>query len=63
MGVEENREPRQASDRDRGLMKMKRDKDGLCCQLLAFWRKENKNASVKIIASAEHEAATAWSGV
>lgn len=43
---------RQESERDCGMMKMKLDKENFCCQLLAFWKKENKKkASMKIIAS------------
>lgn len=49
MGVEENWEPRRESDRDRGMMERRPDKDGFCCQLLAFWRKEDKMPVWKLL--------------
>lgn len=49
---EELEAERQESERHCGMMRMKLDRDNFRCQLLAFWKKENKKAGMKIIASA-----------
>lgn len=46
---------RQESERDCGMMKMKLDKENFCCQLLAFWKKENKTTKKKPVWKLLHQ--------
>lgn len=41
---EELEAERQESERDCVMMRMKLDRDNFRCQLLAFWKKENKKS-------------------
>lgn len=41
---EELEAERQESERHCGMMRMKLDRDNFRCQLLAFWKKENKKS-------------------
>lgn len=42
--VEATWKPRQKSERDSRMLTTKLDEADVCCQLLAFWRKGNKNS-------------------